>query len=181
MRNDKGRFIKGHAPHPNWIAKWIKPRRTFDCPICGLLVEVPNTSQRKSCSRECGNKLGGLKRALASEENYNLNNQYQRQTARQHKYEHRVVMERVLGRSLSRDEQVHHINGNKLDNRPANLLVLSNKDHQALHRELHRGPLKCVVCSATYIGDTRRSIYCSRRCLKKAYRRRLSDANRKLS
>lgn len=37
------------------------------------------------------------------------------------KLEHRVVMEEKLGRPMRDDETVHHINGNRQDNRPENL------------------------------------------------------------
>lgn len=42
--------------------------------------------------------------------------------------QHRVVMEEVLGRSLEHHETVHHVNGVKTDNRPANL-ELWNSSH----------------------------------------------------
>lgn len=46
--------------------------------------------------------------------------------------EHRVVMEQILDRPLAAGEHVHHINGDKTDNRPENLAIMSPGDHSSL-------------------------------------------------
>lgn len=54
-------------------------------------------------------------------------------------YEHRVVMEEKLGRLLTPDERVHHINNVKDDNRPENLELFAT---QGEHSRLHEGQRK---------------------------------------
>lgn len=54
-------------------------------------------------------------------------------------FQHRAVMEEIIGRSLSAREIVHHINENKVDNRPENLYLCADvADHMRVHRSLEK-------------------------------------------
>jgi hypothetical protein len=44
-------------------------------------------------------------------------------------FEHRIVMEKMLRRKLTKDEGVHHKNGVKTDNRRSNLALITFKTH----------------------------------------------------
>lgn len=48
--------------------------------------------------------------------------------------EHRYIMEKFLGRKLKREEQIHHINYKRADNRIENLMLCANqKEHFQYH------------------------------------------------
>jgi len=79
---------------------------------------------------------GGHVRTLGGETEYRLIRVDGKQ-----RLEHRVVMEKVRGRRLRREEVVHHKDGNGLNNIPENLEILS----QAEHRRLHGGPRKWLI------------------------------------
>lgn len=46
---------------------------------------------------------------------------------------HRVNASKKLGRPLRSDEVVHHIDGNKKNNRKSNLQVMSKSEHYKIH------------------------------------------------
>ena len=62
--------------------------------------------------------------------------------------EHRLVVEGLIGRFLESDESVHHINGNKTDNRPENLELMKFGEHTSLHNKSRKYPPRIKVSYA---------------------------------
>lgn len=92
--------------------------------------------------------------------------------------QHRAIIEDVIGRKLATDEQVHHKNGVKTDNRPENLEIIQAIAHHKLHarRQLKEPDLSlvCMLCGKTFLrkpADARHNRklgkagpFCSRHC-----------------
>jgi hypothetical protein len=86
--------------------------------------------------------------------------------------EHRIVMERFLGRKLKSSEYVHHKDGNKTNNDISNLEIISASDHAKHHypeikeKFLFREDMQknCLVCNKQYTSKSYLSKYCSGKC-----------------
>ncbi|MBR6511150.1 MAG: HNH endonuclease [Phascolarctobacterium sp.] len=76
-------------------------------------------------------------------------------------------MERALGIKLPKDFVVHHINGNKKDNRIENLAVMTCKAHSILHNQKYALTKICVVCGKEFTPNPtkrNRAKVCSVQC-----------------
>lgn len=83
--------------------------------------------------------------------------------------EHRLVMEKHLGRKLERWEIVHHINGNTRDNRIENLQVMTQLEHNRLHKEKLPKTKICKICGKEFnppVKHRGRNTICSKECWK---------------
>jgi len=108
---------------------------TKKCIICGkdFRVKKSHEDKRECCSRDCKGKVmseiwGGKTDTKVKQIWINGKN----------RAEHRVVMEKHLGRKLKTKEVVHHINRDKTDNRIENLQIMLNSEHVKLHLNINR-------------------------------------------
>lgn len=52
----------------------------------------------------------------------------------QWKLTHRRVAEKMVGGTIFPGMEVHHRDGNKMNNRPSNLKIVSKAEHRRIHR-----------------------------------------------
>ncbi len=110
------------------------------CQACGKRILKPSCGARqwKVCDRVCraANMRGKRSRAFKTGTYVKDGYRHHLVPASCKKYvrEHRIVAEWMIGRKLRKNEVVHHVNGNGLDNRPINLQVMTISAHVTLHK-----------------------------------------------
>ena len=100
---------------------------------------IPKSSRNKNfyCSLHCFHK--NITGKARKESRYSWGYRYMFRPEHPHANdgayvaEHRLIMEKKLGRYLKSNEIVHHINGNKLDNTLENLILISRLEHAIEH------------------------------------------------
>lgn len=101
----------------------------FDCAQCGknrARRKFGNKSgydyTTKHCSKQCANDALRKEGWCTDKHGYKCAVFNGKQV-----FEHRAIMESMIGRKLALEETVHHINGDRADNRPANLELWSSR------------------------------------------------------
>ena len=95
----------------------------------------------------------------------------------QYVLEHRVIMEKHIGRYLKKGEMIHHKNGKRDDNRLDNLQIVNHEEHRTLHAKLRKKQIKpCIYCNKDFLSyygkmcpdcHKKRQREVSGRCIKK--------------
>ncbi len=115
-------------------------RKAFYYPRhCLACQRPPLTEEQKQAKRDLLN-ANRIVRQIGTSRLHNTGSTIYRvikiDNTRRWKYEHRIVAEQMLGRTLEPGEIVHHINHDTLDNRPENLRVMTAGEHTILHMSI---------------------------------------------
>lgn len=101
------------------------------------LKDLSAASENMKCINKCLNKFRMTSSVRLKLRNAHLNSGKSKTYAKYFgKAEHRVVAEKMLGRKLKKGGVVHHVDGNKRNNNPENLMVFdSQREHAKWHAD----------------------------------------------
>lgn len=126
-RYSKSRYIRGHSRRNN-------PEHRLCACGCGQITTIHHGRAREYITGHNKGRAGKGRGWMLTSDGYRMIPMADHPQAQKGMVlEHRLVMEQKLGRPLVPSEQVHHINHNKLDNRPENLELLDRAAHGRKH------------------------------------------------
>lgn len=109
------------------------------CTFCGKEFEVP-THRRDAtyCSFICKQTFVAQSTVVERAAKLRGRGKGKSYTKFMGRHLHRIVAEEKMGRSLRPGEVVHHLNGDKFDNRPENLAITTQQIHASVHSRKNR-------------------------------------------
>lgn len=142
--------------------RWHEGPATLECQQCGksFTVRAYRKETARFCSRVCqsahlativGEHHPSYKGGKAIEGGYI----WVSLPTGGRRLEHHLVMEEKLGHPIPPKMHVHHIDGKRLNNDPANLMLVTPSEHATIHftgKRIHRWSrdyLRCVECGET--------------------------------
>ena len=128
-RDNRGRFVKGNVPHHAGKYNYT------NCKFCDKQIRTMKSRESKFCGHSCAMKF---RFKHIHQNNPRMKEEYLVVTKKgKAKLLHRMIYEKEIGQ-IPQGFVVHHVNGDKLDNRPENLVAMSNSEHSKHHHKIRR-------------------------------------------